>query len=125
MGADPSVAYCGLQFALWGSDVALFRVPGEAGNDELTERFLSANKRLITRAANAEGADVVLTAQSPAGLAGLGIEHGDAIVSRIVPYAEDGMLDGTASVPLLLEAASGYLGINGSPDREPCGRRST
>ena len=119
VGTDLSVAYCGLQFALWGSDVALLRVPGEAGNDELTERFLSANKRLITRTAEAGGADVLLTAQSPAALAGLGIEAGDAIVSRVVPYAETGVLNGTPSVPLLLEAASGYLGINGSPDREP------
>ena len=40
-------------------------------------------------------------------------------MSRIVPYAENGVLDGTPSVPLLLEAASGYLSINGSPHREP------
>ena len=119
VGSDPSVAYCGLQFALWGSDVALLRVPGEVGNDELTERFLSANKRLITRTDEAEGADVLLTAQTPEALAGLGIEAGDAIVSRIVPYAETGVLDGTPSVPLLLEAASGYLSVNGSPGREP------
>ena len=130
VGSDLSVAYCGLQFALWGSDVAVLRgvrgdspslerAPGEAGNDEFTERFLSANKRLITCTADAEGADVLLTAQSPAALASLGVDAGDAIVSRIVPYAENGVLDGTPSVPLLLEAASGYLGINGSPDREP------
>ena len=119
VGTDLSVAYCGLQFALWGSDVAVFRVPGEADDDELTQRYLSANKRLITGAAEAEGADLLITAQSPAALAGLGIESGDAIVSRIVPYAENGILDGTPSVSLLLEAASGYLGINGSPDREP------
>ena len=119
VGTDLSVAYCGLQFALWGSDVAVFRVPGEAADDELTQRYLSANKRLITGAAEAEGADVLITAQSPAALAGLGIESRDAIVSRIVPYAEDGVLDGTPTVSLLLEAASGYLGINGSPDREP------
>lgn len=119
VGTDLSVAYCGLQFALWGADVAVFRVPGEAGNDELTEHYLSANKRLIGRAAEADGADVLLTAKSPAALAGLGIEPGDAIVSRIVPYAVDGVLDGTPSVPLMLEAASGYLSINGCPDREP------
>ena len=119
VGADPSVAYCGLQFALWGADVAVFRIPGEAGSDDLTERYLSANKRLITDAAEAEDSDVLLTAQSTAALDGLGIEHHDAIVSRIVPYAENGVLDGRPSVPLLLEAASGYLGINGSPDREP------
>ena len=130
VGSDPSVAYCGLQFALWGSDVAVLRgargdspsldrAPGEAGSDELTERFLSANKRMITGTDDTEGADVLLTAQSAAALADLGIETGDAIVSRIVPYAENGVLDGTPSVSLLLEAASGYLGINGSPDREP------
>ena len=119
VGTDPSVAYCGLQFALWGADVAVFRVPGEADSDELTERYLSANKRLITRAAEAAGSDILVTAQSTAALDGLGIEHGDAIVSRIVPYAENGILDGTPSAPLLLEAASGYLSINGSPDREP------
>ena len=120
VGADPSVAYCGLQFALWGADVAVFRFPSEeADNDDLTERYLSANKRLIARAAEAAGSDILLTAQSSAALDGLGIEHHDAIVSRIVPYAEKGVLEGTPSVPLLLEAASGYLGINGSPDREP------
>ena len=119
VGSDLSVAYCGLQFALWGSDVALLPVPGEAGNDELTERFLSANKRLITGAADAEGADVLITALSSEALASLGIETGDALVSRIAPYAENGVRDGTAAVPLLLEAASGYLGINGSPHREP------
>lgn len=119
VGSDLSVAYCGLQFALWGSDVALLRVPGEAGHDEFTERFVSANKRLITRTAEAEGADVLLTAQSPTALAGLGVDAGDAIVSRIGPYAENGVLDDTPAVPLLLEAASGYLSINGSPDREP------
>ncbi|MCY3837628.1 MAG: CoA transferase [Gammaproteobacteria bacterium] len=119
VGTDPSVAYCGLQFALWGADVAVFRVRGEAESDELTERYLSANKRLITRAAEAAGADILLTAQSTAALDRLGIEHEDAIVSRIVPYAENGVLDGTPSAPLLLEAASGYLGINGSPDQEP------
>lgn len=119
VGADLSVAYCGLQFALWGADVAVFRVPGETGNDELAERYVSANKRRITCAAEAAGADVLLTAKSPAALAGLGVEPGDAIVSRIAPYAENGVLDGTPAVPLLLEAASGYLGINGSPHREP------
>ena len=119
VGTDLSVAYCGLQFALWGADVAVFRLPGEAGLDSLTERYLAANKRRIKHAAEAEGADVVLTAQSPAELASLDFDHDDAIVSRIAPYAEDGVLDGTPSVPLLLEAASGYLGINGSPDREP------
>ncbi len=118
VGTDPSVAYCGLQFALWGADVAVFRVPGDADNDDLTERYLSANKRPITRA-EAAGSDILLTAQSMSRLEDLGIEHGDAIVSRIVPYAENGVLDGTPSVPLLLEAASGYLGINGSPGREP------
>ena len=97
----------------------MLRVPGEARNDELTERFVSANKRLITRTPEAEGADVLLTAQSPTALASLGVDAGDAIVSRIVPYAENGVLDGTPSVPLLLEAASGYLSINGSPQREP------
>ena len=119
VGADPSVAYCGLQFALWGADVAVFRIPGETHNDDLTERYLSANKRLIMDAAEADGSDILLTAQSTAALDGLGIEHDDAIVSRIVPYAENGVLDGTPSVPLLLEAASGYLSLNGSPDREP------
>ena len=119
VGTDLSVAYCGLQFALWGSDVAVLRVPGEAADDELTERYLSANKRLIAGTDEAEGADLLITAQSPAALADLGIESGDAIVSRIVPYAENGILDGTPTVSLLLEAASGYLGINGSPDREP------
>ena len=119
VGTNPSVAYCGLQFALWGADVAVFRLPGEAGFDSLTARYLSANKRLVTHRADAAGADVVLTAQSSAELAGLGFDLGDAIVSRIAAYAEDGVLHGTPSVPLLLEAASGYLGINGSPDREP------
>ena len=119
VGTDPSVAYCGLQFALWGADVAVVRLPGEAGFDSLTARYLSANKRLVTHSADAEGADVVLTAQSSAELADLGFDPGDAIVSRIAAYAEDGVLHGTPSVPLLLEAASGYLGINGSPDREP------
>ena len=119
VGSDLSAAYCGLQFALWGADVAVYRVPGEAVNDELTERYVSANKRLITRAAEAEGADILLSAKSPAVLAGLGINAGDAIMSRVVPYAEDGVLDGTPSVSLLLEAASGYLSINGSPVREP------
>ena len=119
VGTDPSVAYCGLQFALWGADVAVFRLSGEAGLDGPTERYLSANKRLITRLAEAEGADVVLTAQPSKELADLGLVLGDATVSRIAPYAEGGVLDGKPSVPLLLEAASGYLGINGSPDREP------
>ena len=119
VGSDLSVAYCGLQFALWGSDVALLRVPGEAGNDELTERYLSANKRLITGTADAEGADVLITALSSETLASLGIETEDVLVSRIAPYAENGVQDGTAAVPLLLEAASGYLSINGSPNREP------
>ena len=119
VGSDLSVAYCGLQFALWGADVAVFREPGEAGNDEFTERYLSANKRLLACAAEADGADILLTTQSSSALDGLGIEHGDAIVSRIVPYAETGVLDGTPSISLLLEAASGYLSNNGSPDREP------
>ena len=99
--------------------MALFPIRGEAGSDDSTERYLSANKRLITRAVEAAGSDILLTAQSMAALDALGIEHDDAIVSRIVPYAENGVLHGTPSVPLLLEAASGYLGINGSPDREP------
>jgi len=119
VGTDPSVAYCGLQFARWGADVAVFRTTDGAGFDHQTERYLSANKRLITQVAEADGADVVLTEQTAAQLAGLGFDFGDAIVSRISPYAEDGVLDGTPSVPLLLEAASGYLGINGSPDRAP------
>ena len=102
-----------------GDCPSLEGTPCEAEHDEVTERFLSANKRQINRAAEAEGADILITARSTAALAGLGIETGDAIVSRIVPYAENGVLDGTASVPLLLEAASGYLSINGSPDREP------
>ena len=119
IGNDPSVAFCGLQFALWGADVAVFPVPGEASNDATTEIYLSANKRHAEDIAEVAAADVVLTALSAPELAALDIRTGDAIVSRITPYAEDGTLQGTPTATLLLEARSGYLSINGSPDREP------
>lgn len=117
VGNDASVAYCGLQFALWGADVAV--LPSGDGEDPFTDRYLGANKRLIGQAVQGVGADVVLCACSTAELAEIGVDTDTAIVARITAFAEDGVLHGTPATALLLEAASGYLGINGSPDREP------
>ena len=117
VGNDASVAYCGLQFALWGADVAV--LPSGDGEDPFTDRYLCANKRLVGQAVQGVGADVVLCACSDAEPAEIGVDTDAAIVARITPFAEDGVLHGTPATALLLEAASGYLGINGSPDREP------
>lgn len=71
VGDDPWLAYCGLQFALWGADVVVseqhaHRLRGAAPTVEgvsLGWTYLTANKRVATGAvdATARDADVILT----------------------------------------------------------------
>ena len=119
VGNDPSIAYCATQFALWGAQVFVLGLPDESEGDLITARYLSTNKHRIRHPNQASGADVVLTALRIDECLDLGLELGNAIVSRVVPTADDGVWHGKPFPPLLVEAASGYLSINGSPDREP------
>lgn len=130
IGDDVAVAYCGLQFARWGADVVvsaqhtggLRDLPPLAAGVSVPFEFLTVNKRLADEGIEelAHDADLILTSLDDDALAAAGAVPGDAtIVHRILPWASGGTYFGTPGPDLLIEAAAGYLEINGEPDREP------
>jgi crotonobetainyl-CoA:carnitine CoA-transferase CaiB-like acyl-CoA transferase len=145
---EVAAAYCGRQFAAWGADVialepdgggALRRrgpfartADGEAAS--MLWAYVSANKRSVWMAADDQGAltdllgraDVFVTDWSEADLADLGIRLSDLrrrlpglVVVSVTPFGLDGPYAAFKGADLVVEALSGYLALNGLPDRPP------
>jgi crotonobetainyl-CoA:carnitine CoA-transferase CaiB-like acyl-CoA transferase len=129
IGDSLAVAYCGLQFSLWGAEVmfsnrhakALQQLAPSSGGQSLTWAYLSANKTGVDDLQDlVQTADIVLTNYSQAELKEFGIALADrTVVQEIHPFASNGLLSGLPEIPLLIEAESGSLIINGSPNRAP------
>ncbi len=129
IGDSLAVAYCGLQFSLWGAEVmfsnrhakGLQQLAPSSGDLSLTWAYLSANKTGVDDIHDLiQTADILLTNYSRAELREFGLEIADrTVVQEIRPFASDGLLSDLPEIPLLIEAASGSLVINGSPDRAP------
>lgn len=118
LGQSLSVAYCGLQFARWGAQVYVERQPqlSTAGplhaSRSLTHRYLTANKIRIDDAQNwLDKVDLIICDQP--------FDHEvAAIVHRVTPFPE-GQSVAADSPTILYEALSGFMSVNGEPDREP------
>ncbi len=118
IGTSPAIAYCGLQFARWGAEVIaprdtpMVNASPMHSDHSLTFAYLYANKSLTDDVASLiDEADVVLTDQvltTPT----------RATVHVISSFPDETeMVDHGGS--LISEALSGFLSINGDPDREP------
>ena len=130
LGDDPAVSFCSLQLARWGAQVAvgasfLGDLPNRSPKLEgvsLLWQYLSANKTIVEEglAELAANADVIVTNCDRDTLIECGIEPGPTtIFHRLTPFSLDGTLRELEDLPILLEAASGFLVSNGEPDREP------
>ncbi|MYD42798.1 MAG: CoA transferase [Gammaproteobacteria bacterium] len=130
IGADPALAFCGMQLARWGAEVAVLEsFTGDLrqrspciGDDSLTWKYLTLNKTLLSTVSRdvSTTADVILTTLKKDELIEQGIEIGDdSIFHRIAPFSSGGYYQDLTGISLLLEAASGFLTINGEAAREP------
>jgi|TARA_B100000315_G_scaffold220344_1_gene222943 crotonobetainyl-CoA:carnitine CoA-transferase CaiB-like acyl-CoA transferase len=128
-----AAAWCGQQFAHWGADVILVedssgsplrsRSPNmvrEGASYSLLWENLHRGKRLVELEPVSElwqSADLIITDRS---LQALGVDAaGDAIVVHITPYGLSGPHRDRAATELTIEATSGFLSLNGSPDKAP------
>jgi crotonobetainyl-CoA:carnitine CoA-transferase CaiB-like acyl-CoA transferase len=128
-------AYCGRQFALWGADVAVLEGPAGSplrhrapmvGATSLLWEYVAAGKRGAAEpqaATLALNADVVIT-DNPARLAALTGMAIDALRAAapdltIIVITPLGARDALAGSELTIQALSGYLSLNGSPDHAP------
>ena len=130
LGDDPALAFCGLQLARWGAQVLVggpyvgdlpSRAPHSQGVS-LLWRYLSQNKTIVERDLSelAQNADVILTNVSAKHLADRAIRLGArTIFHRVQTFSPDSSYAHGEGASLLIEAASGFLSINGESDREP------
>jgi crotonobetainyl-CoA:carnitine CoA-transferase CaiB-like acyl-CoA transferase len=146
LSREPSAAYCARQFALWGADVVVVepdggspirRLPPHAtGKDakpiSLVWEYLAANKRAVGADTPAElrelmgGADVLVSDFGPKELQDIGVslttledDFPNLCVVWIGPFGLSGPYAGYRAAPIVAEALSGYLSLNGLPDRAP------
>lgn len=130
VGGDPAVAFCGLQLARWGAEVTvdgrsigdLQRLAPLFNGVSLTWKYLTTNKVILDDVPIdvVATADVLLTDLDRSALQAKGIHVGaDTIFHRVVPFARGGSYTDRPGAPILFEAASGFLSINGEPNREP------
>lgn len=144
LSRDVPAAYCGRQFAAWGADVLVVEPPGGSpvrrlhpfapdGGSQVWAN-VSANKRSIGLEDLAEGglagliarADVLVTDYDDAALAPLGLSlsglharHPSLCMVSITAFGFDGPYAGFASSELIIQALSGYLGLNGLMGEPP------
>ncbi len=134
LAGNPGVGYFGKVFADLGATVT--RVEGLSGGpgEELAAQiFLHGGKRRETLGGEAgiarvveliRGADVVVGDVVPKELArlvggGSSAEDGRLVVALVTEFGLTGPYAGYKGGSMLVHAASGYLQINGDPDREP------
>ncbi len=143
LSLDVEAAYCGRQFAAWGADVV---VAEQGGGSPLRARHpfapgiggvpvsllwtnVAANKRAVGLAdlqSLLSGADVLVTDYDEAALARLGLtleglrrDHPHLCVVSISPFGRGGPYDGYRGSELIIQALSGYLGLNGLMGEPP------
>jgi crotonobetainyl-CoA:carnitine CoA-transferase CaiB-like acyl-CoA transferase len=146
LSREPSAAYCGRQFALWGADVVVVEpeggsairrlpplAPGKHGDPiSLVWEHVAASKRAVRADGPDElralmaGADVLVSDFEPAALRALGVsltsledDFPNLCVVSISPFGLSGPYAGYCATPIVVEALSGYLSLNGLAEREP------
>ena len=147
LGDNSPCAYCGRQFALWGADVVLIEAAGgspirglapfakTSSGDErsLVWEYVAAGKRSIRSEALsaqsleqlAAAADVLITAGGRgakafnASIAAVRASRPDLVVVEISDFGAEGPYAAFHGGDLVVQALSGYLALNGEPDRPP------
>lgn len=144
-----AAAYCGRQFALWGADVVVLEPEGgsplrrlgphaEIGDrpESLLWQFVAANKRAMSlsracpdREALVDllrSADVLVTDWTDAELDRWGLTLADMrerlrglVLVSVSPFGLDGPLADSVGSELVVQALSGYAGLNGDKGRAP------
>jgi crotonobetainyl-CoA:carnitine CoA-transferase CaiB-like acyl-CoA transferase len=137
-----SAAYCGRQFAIWGADVVVLEPEGghpirrlhpfAKGSDlSLVWANVAANKRSMTLAGEALSdlfarADVLVTDYNDGGLAAFGLSlaaihkaNPALSVVSITPFGLNGPYADFTGSELIIQALSGYLGLNGLMGEPP------
>lgn len=124
IGTSIPVAACGRQFARWGAQVVATKADrdGEDGVVALLWESLHSNKQTIDAALPPEwvaAADVLLVDRP---LGELGLEEADGrcpVVVDISPYGRTGEYAGLPGNPFTVEAMSGFMSLQGEPDKAP------
>ncbi len=143
LSLDVAAAYCGRQFAAWGADVVVAEPDGGSplralhpfapGRDGAPVSLLwtnvAANKRAVALAdlpGLLAGADVLVTDYDEAALARVGLtleglrrDHPHLCVVSITPFGRGGPYGGYRGGELIVQALSGYLGLNGLMGEPP------
>ncbi len=144
-----AAAYCGRQFALWGADVVVLEPEGgsplrrmgphaEIGDrpESLLWQFVAANKRAMslsracpdreTLVELLRSADVLVTDWTDADLDRWGLTLGGLrerlpglVLVSVSPFGLDGPFAGLVGSELVVQALSGYAGLNGDKGRAP------
>ena len=144
-----AAAYCGRQFALWGADVVVLEPEGgsplrrlgphaeiEDRPESLLWQFVAANKRAMSLAHACldrealldllRRADVLVTDWTDADLDRWGLTLDDLrerlpslILVSVSPFGLDGPFAGLLGSELVVQALSGYAGLNGEKERAP------
>ena len=144
-----AAAYCGRQFALWGADVVVLEPEGGSplrhlgphartgrGAESLLWQTVAANKRAISLAHTCpdkealidllRSADVLVTDWSDADLDRWGLTLADLrdqlpslVLVSVSPFGLDGPFAGLVGSELVVQALSGYAGLNGEKERAP------
>ncbi len=148
LSRDVAAAYCARQFAAWGADVVTLessessplRRRGPFARTTAVEvasmlwAYVGANKRAVRMPDGdlselmglLDGADVFVTDWPERDLAALGVSPSELrrilpglVVVSVTPFGLDGPYAAFQGADLVVEALSGYLGLNGLPGRPP------
>ena len=144
-----AAAYCARQFALWGADVVVLECEGGsrlrrmgphggegAGRESLLWQFVAANKRAMSLSFacpdedalldQLRRADVLVTDWADADFDRWGLTLADLrervpglVLVSVSPLGLDGPYAGLAGSELVVQALSGYTGLNGEKRRAP------
>ena len=144
-----AAAYCGRQFALWGADVVVLEPEGGSplrhlgphartgrGAESLLWQTVAANKRAISLAHTCPDkealldllrrADVLVTDWTDADLDRWGLTLDDLrerlpglVLVSVSPFGLDGPFADLVGSELVVQALSGYAGLNGEMGRPP------
>ena len=144
-----AAAYCGRQFALWGADVVVLEPEGGsrlrrmgplayvgAAPKSLLWQFVAANKRAMSLSRACPDpealldllgrADVLVTDWAEADLDRWGLTFADLrerlpglVLVSVSPFGLDGPYAGLVGSELVVQALSGYAGLNGEKGRAP------
>ena len=142
LAREVPAAWCGRQFAQWGAEVVVLEPPGGSplrkcapvvNGTSLLWTYTAAGKRSAAVPNDREGlldllsrADVFVTDASDRELASYGMTLAEVhtalpglVVVSTPAFGHDGPLAELVGGDLVLQALSGYLGLNGEPGRAP------